>query len=448
MTSRSIRRFAIAALVFPSILWSVPRAGAEIPYALTSIRVVHAVPGATGIDVALDGEVVAREIGFGEVGESATVEPGDHELTVTASGGAGTAIVEEQVRIDEGAAYIYTLFGDIGETEGRINEVNLDALPAGEARLRLINVAESAGEIDLIQTGGEEIFDRVAFDRDTAYAPVAAGPHRLELRGGDDQAQLLAEVEIDAADGLVYDLIAYEDPQAGAVAVLVVQTSASPPCSRIVGVGTPADACLRVVNAVGVDGVTVAIASGQPVGPLRRGEATGFLPVSGGEDLPIELTGVSLEADSIDLESGQAYLVVVTGGESPALILAKIDLTPLPDGQARVRLIHALDGFGDADVKVPAVDDQVLIFHDLEQADASRYRVFDAGEWQFELTGDDDQRLEPWLAIETGLVYDVVVLNGTDGPELLVVTSPAEIRGAEGSPVAADPGATPLPAAP
>ena len=68
-----------------------------------TLRFVHTIPGANSVDVYTDGQLTISGLNFGSASTYVTVNSGDHQLKVTASGST-IALWEQTVSAADGSA--------------------------------------------------------------------------------------------------------------------------------------------------------------------------------------------------------------------------------------------------------------------------------------------------------------------------------------------------------
>ncbi|MDQ3467510.1 MAG: DUF4397 domain-containing protein, partial [Chloroflexota bacterium] len=109
-----------------------------------------------------------------------------------------------------------------------------------------------------------------------------------------------------------------------------------------------------------------------------------------------------------------------------------VNLTPLPEGQARGRVIHASPDADNIDI---AVAEGEIIFEDVEYREVSNYAPLDAGDYTLEVrpAGEDTVALELDLPVEAGITYDAIAIGRMDDQslELLILESRAAVREGE-----------------
>jgi hypothetical protein len=153
--------FALVVALLP--LQSPPaKAQDESVEADATVRVIHASPGAPEVDVLLDGQTLLQGLAYGTASSYATITPEEHRLQVVPTGQtADAAVVDETIDAAPGQAYLLAVYGLLNDIGGDIYDVDLSEIEPGQARVRLINFSPDAGDVDLLETGGDEWFGDV-----------------------------------------------------------------------------------------------------------------------------------------------------------------------------------------------------------------------------------------------------------------------------------------------
>jgi hypothetical protein len=426
-----------------------------------TVRFVHASPDSPQVDVLLDGTPVAQGLAFGAATEYAPLPAGDHQLQLMPSGQSGAQpLIDTQISAESGQAYIVAVQGLAAELEATVLTVNLDALDPGQARARLINAIPDSDQINVGIAGGDNWFEGVGFKDSTDYQTVTPGAYDLTVALPDSEAPLVTVPGIQITEGAVYDIFALGQIGAGTVTLLALETTVSQPCSALIGVGAPYDACVRFVHASpdapAVDAYVGGVLSVQG---LQFNTSTDFVNYPAGEQqIQVTASGAPATDAVIDttqeLEAGQAYQIVLTGTlEEIEATVNEVDLTPLPQGQVRVRLIHASPDAGQVDM---AFGDGPPVAEGIDFRAASDYQIIDAASTDLVLyqAGEQTEVVRTTLDLQESMVYDVVLLGRAQDQSLqfLVLTAPTMPRQGEvatpvGSPMAS-PGASPVIGAP
>ncbi|MDP9363778.1 MAG: DUF4397 domain-containing protein [Chloroflexota bacterium] len=418
-----------------------------------TIRLVHASPGAPEVDVLLDGQPLAEGVAFGAVTDYVPLTPETHQLQVVPAGQtADAAVIDEELEAGTGEAYIFVIRGPLNEIEGEVLDVDLDAVEPGQARVRVIHASPDAEEVDVAVTGGDVLFDGVGFGDATDYQDAAPGTYSFDLRGEEDR--VLATVPSIAIEaGQVYDIVAIGQVSERSLNLLSLVTNVSRPCSEVLGLaGTGEDACVRLVHAA-IDAADVDVyAEDSPLAQgLAFGNATEYvnLPAGDGRQLRVAAAGTSpdesiLDAE-VDLEAGQAYQIVAGGqGEELEAIVSEVNLTPLPENQARIRVVHASPDAGNVDV---GIAEGPTVVEGIEAGNASPYATVDAGAYTLEVrpAGEDTVAVAVDAEVEAGVAYDAVALGRAEDQTLrvLILPSTAAVREGELATPAAEVETTP-----
>jgi len=405
-----------------------------------TIRVVHASPGAPNVDVLIDGQPVVQNLAFGAATEYLPIPGGDHKVQVTPTGqNADAALIDSDLSVDAGNAYIFVAVNRLNDIEGEVYDVNLDNVDSGKARVRVIHASPDAGDIDVSVTGGDELFGGVSYRDATDYKDLDAGSYSLDIKGDGDRVLLTAQ-NLPIEDGKAYDIIAIGQIADNTFALLPLETTVSIPCATALGSdGGTEDSCVRIVHvAPGSPEVDVYLNDSPIVMGLTYGTSTDFVAVPEGDNRKIQVVaagGTPGDSDLVDAEfdvnSRDAYEVIVSGNPDDLQAdSAELDLSPLPDGQSRVRVIHSSPDAGGVDV---AVADGPTLFEGVDYRDKTDYTTIDSGTYKVQLKKDDEVALEGDLTFEPGMVYDVLAIGRADDNtlSLLVLSAAALVR--EGS---------------
>jgi hypothetical protein len=402
-----------------------------------SIRFVHASPGAPNVDVLIDGQPAAQNLAFGAATDYIAIPSGDHKVQIVPSGqGADAALAETDLSADGGNAYEVVALGRLKDIEAKIFEVNLDALDAVKARVRVIHASPDAGSIDVVVSGGDTWFGGVDFKDATDYKDVDAGTYSLDVKGDNDRVLLTAQ-GIDVAAGSVYDIVALGQVADTSLTLVPLETSVSEPCAEVLGLkGGVEDACVRVVHAAPGTGPVDVYVNDSPVAQgVTFGTSTNFVVLPSGDGRKVQVTtagkapgdGDLLDAD-IDLDGRGASEVVVTGDpDDLKATTAKLDLSPLPGGQGRLRIIHASTDAESVDI---AIADGQKLFEGVDFRDVTDYKTIDAGTYKLQVKKGDTIALTGDATLDAGMVYDTIVVGRTadNTLALLILAAQASVR--------------------
>src|SRR5215207_9853655 len=410
---------ALALVVALLPLQSTPaKAQDESVEADATLRVIHASPGAPEVDVLLDGQTLLANLAYGTTSSYATLTAEEHRLQIVPTGQtADAAVVDETIDAAPGQAYLLAVFGLLNDIGGDIYDVDLSEIEPGNARVRLINFSPDAGDIDLLETGGDEWFGNVALGDASEYRDIPPGTYSADVRGDDDRV-LLTVSELPFEETRVYDVVVLGQIADDSLAVQSLVTTVSPSCGEVLGLqGESSDACVRLVHAApDAPPVDVYLNDAEIAQNLEFGTATEYVlaPSGDGRGVRVAATGTPVDEAiidaSLDFDPGQAYEILVTGaGDDLEATITGTDLRPLAQGQARLRVINASPDAGPIDIGVQGSEDN--LFEGVDFRDATDYVVLDAGDYALEVRpGGEDMTvaLESNATFEEGVTYDLI----------------------------------------
>jgi len=450
-----VRRFGItvalclAMLVLPL---AVHHSGAQDPTETdASVRIVHASPDAPAVDVIVDGAVVASNLTFGQITDAISVSPAAHQLQIVPTGqDAASAVIDTSFDPEGGKTYIVAAAGLLKDIEAKVYDVHSDDLDAGKSRLRLINLSPEDTSVDVYQTGGDELFNDLEFGEASDYTDLDAGAYDLEVRPHDQETASLSVPAFQVDEGNAYDLLFIGTNADNNLSVIPVTTPVQTPCSAVLGIGTPDDACVRVIHASpDSPAVDIYVNGSKVVENLAYQAGTDFVALPSGNDREIQIVAAGGSVDdalfdtSVDFGPGKAYdVIAVDMADNLDAMVENVDLSVLPEGQARLRLFHTAPDVDDVSL---VVTDGPTLVDGIGFKDVSDYQTVDAGTYDIQLKHGDDVLIRVQdFTVEAGQVYDVLAIGRSDDQtlQLIAFTAPAELlTGGEASP---ELGATPM----
>ena len=419
------------------------RAQDDVARADATLRIIHASPDAPAVDVLVDGQPLLENVKPDSASEYQAISPEKHRVQIVPAGQtADAALVDEEIDAAPGAAYIAAVYGRLNDLQGAIIDVDLSEIEPGHARVRLLNFSPDTGNVDLAETGGDVWFDDVALGEVTDYRDVTPGGISADLRGDDDRV-LQTIPELGFAEARVYDVVVLGQVADDSLTVVNLATRVSPPCTEVLGItGAPEDACVRLVHAApDAPAVDAYLNDAQVAADLSFGTATEYaaVPSGGGRGVRVVAAGGDTEESildgSFDLDPGQAYEILVQGsGTDLGFNITGVDLRPVAEGQARLRVIHASPDAGAVNIGVEG--DDANLFEGVDFGSATDYVILDAGDYPIEVRpGSDDMTvaLRSETTLDAATVYDLVAIGRPDDRSLnlLVLTAPVAIQTGE-----------------
>jgi hypothetical protein len=236
------------------------------------LRVVHASPDAGPVDVLLGETVVVPGLAYGSASQFAAAPSGEQQIRVVPAGQApDQAAIDTTQTLEAGQAYQITATGLLEEIEATVNQVDLTALPEGQARLRVIHASPDLGTVDVALAGGATVAEGVEFRGSSNYTTLDAGQYGLQLREADGDTLLLEVPPTELQAGMVYDVYAIGQSEDGTLQAVVLTAQAAvrtgqvatPIAATPAAAATPAGVATPVV-AVGASPVVEAPGAATP----------------------------------------------------------------------------------------------------------------------------------------------------------------------------------------
>jgi hypothetical protein len=192
------------------------------------VNIIHASPDAPGVDVYVDGEMALENLEFGNASGWVALPAGEHQVQVTATGGAPEdAVIDAPVILEAGAAYEVAAVGLLANIAPVIYQTDLSALGDDEARIKVVHASPDVAGVAV--TGGDVLIENLEFPAASEALVVPAGSYDLEVRpsGSEDVALPLPGVVLEA--GTVYTVYAIGQAGDGTLTVLVVSSTTVAP---------------------------------------------------------------------------------------------------------------------------------------------------------------------------------------------------------------------------
>ncbi|MBW3633026.1 MAG: DUF4397 domain-containing protein, partial [Chloroflexi bacterium] len=197
------------------------------------LRVIHAAPDAGTVDVHAGAAVIAQGLEFGAASTFAAAPNGLQPLRVVPPGEpVDPAIVDEQAIVDTtldlaaGSAAQIVVSGLGEDLQATIAGVDLRALPANQARVRVVHASPDLNAIDVAIASGPTPFQGIAFGSQSGYVVFNAGPSSFQLRESGVDTPLLEALDVPIEPGMVYDLVVIGQSETGTLQMMILDASA------------------------------------------------------------------------------------------------------------------------------------------------------------------------------------------------------------------------------
>jgi hypothetical protein len=203
------------------------------------LRLAHLSPDTPAVDVYVD-SVSAPGVGitlpgvsYGTISDYQSVPPGTYAVSMRSAGAAADSppVLSTTVEVAQGNARTVAGLGKFADLGLSVLDDDLITPPAGQARVRLIGGAASAGTI-AASVGGTPVSPALDFATASGYVDVPGGATTLQVTpsGGTP-----TDLPVDLAPGSVYSLLVL-DRSGGGLTVSPALDAASPGVVPVGGV--------------------------------------------------------------------------------------------------------------------------------------------------------------------------------------------------------------------
>jgi len=154
------------------------------PVPVAQLLVVHVSPDAPKVDVALDGMRIGGSIAYANA-TGYMNEPGaTAHLVVTASSG-GARVLDATVPVAVSTSYSVFACDSLAQLKTLVLTDELSAVPAGQARVRFVNLAAGQPPLKIAITGGDTLVAGLGFMQSSPWMLLNAGDYDFDvIKGG------------------------------------------------------------------------------------------------------------------------------------------------------------------------------------------------------------------------------------------------------------------------
>jgi len=187
------------------------------------LRVAHASPDAPAVDVQFDNETVLSDVEYGSVSDYLTIEPGDHNVTITAANESDEVVFEGEVVFQRRAALTLAASGEVTENastdfEPVIFNDNAYEPTENESAVRVVHLSPDAPDVDVTTANGSVVLaDNVSFGNVSDYSAVPAGNYSVAIREPTptNDGPVVTTVDVSLANETAYSAMAlgYLNPE-------------------------------------------------------------------------------------------------------------------------------------------------------------------------------------------------------------------------------------------
>jgi Domain of unknown function (DUF4397) len=336
------------------------------PKPQANLRILHASPGAAGVDVLLDGGRILTGFTYKDATAFNQVEAGKRNIKVFATTTTTPALIDASPDLVEGKYYTVIAANSVAAIEPLVIEDDGVAPATGKLKLRVAHLAPKAGAVDIyltaptddiLSTSFAPTLANVAFKAVSPVQEIAPGDYRIRMTAAGSKAVIYDSSKLTLPAGANLLLAALEQ-NVGTSPVTLVSLSRNYQIPRTEIADT--NALFRLVN-LSPDAAPLDVLVDNPadtVPPAISGVAypanSAYVPLpSGTHNFKLTAAGsrTGLVNGDSALGASSAYSVFAMN------LLAKIEivvaqdfLAPPTAGNAFIRFVHGSPDAGAVDV--------------------------------------------------------------------------------------------------
>ncbi|KXK20760.1 MAG: LPXTG-motif cell wall anchor domain-containing protein [Chloroflexi bacterium OLB15] len=402
----------IIALV-AAILMIAPASAQSTETAL--LRFVNVIPGAASLDIFVDGQLAAARLDYGEASLYIPAPAGAHTVVATQAG-VTTTLWEQEINANAGAAL--TLVASSTDSLGFQTFLDdLNPLSLGQARLTAIHAIAGAGAVDITLADGRAVIPGLTYNvpYGTLDVPSAVYEVLVVPEGDSVENAIIGVTPLKLNSSTSYMVIAYGTTSDANLLILSAPTLPE-------DAGSFTGGFARVAHAIpGAPEVDVYLDDTLIAPSLALGDSTVYMALPSGEyEVNLRLPGEpdALESAQLTVAEGQYTSTLALGTpENVAIESFASNLGGITPEMASLLLVNALAD-GSATVSTSAGNEIVT---DVAAGSTASAELAPAEETLVVSTDVSDATVELNGSIYGGVFYEVVVVSGDGGPEVIAL---------------------------
>ncbi len=381
-------------------------------------RFVHAIPGASAIDIYTDNTLTIANLQLGDASLYVHLPAGEHQVTVTQAN-VTTALWTQTITVDAGSAYTYVAATTDPLTFTQYKD-DLAPLPLGKSRITAIHAIAGGPALDILLSDGRPVVSGLAYPQEYGTLDVPALVYQLAVvPTGEAVDKALVPAQPYALDS-------------GTSYALLVYGTAARPQVKLLGAAGDSDTAggsIRVAHGVvGADPVDIYLNNTLVAPSLAFGETSEYMAAPAGTyNVSVRQAGTQedLGIGSVDLKEGDTVTALALDQGGITVQTYNDTVSTITSAQAGVNVINALPG---SETVTVTAGDGAAVVSDVPPAQTGSGMVGPtAGDLTVTINGDaPTTKTLTTGSLYGGLYYDIYVAQGQDSPDA-VLLGPASI---------------------
>jgi hypothetical protein len=413
---------SLALLIVAAIAGCTLKSGGYSTSSPPKLRFFNAAMEIGAVDISVGGILEASVLAFEGATTYRSVPLGSQPV-VTNVALTSTVVTQTSQDFEKDERFTYILYGRPNSPQTVILQDNVELPGGGAYKIRLINVANESGPLDLYITSPGAVIDpnataniaNIAFGAASDYVVPNSGDVQLVLTATGTKTPIYTSGTITLSERNAYGLIAYNNgnPNLVSAAVITMDTLGS---GQLV---SSVQGQIRLVDAVtGPPAINMVVDGTTAIGGIPYAQASPYQPaVAGTHTVSIEATtapGASLNSNSIIFTPGGSNTILAYGPSTSVLQVPMTDINLLPQtaGNARLRIVNA----NSSSLNVQTFINGNLAVGAEAPGQPSLYFEFPAGTYLFSFVNAADSSLMldvPNVVLEANRTYTIYVMGAT-----------------------------------
>lgn len=178
----------------------------SLPRVNTNIRIIHANPTTSNIDVYANGSLVASNIAFGKISKYLTLTPGEYNFQLYPTGTYDTPMLSQDIQLIANANYTISFVAlSNNPFLFRLKDDNI-ATTRAQAYLRFINLSQNSPLLSLSLPNNFVLFNSAEFLETTGYYQLSPGIYNFEVSFGSSDVTVKYIKNLTLEGGKLYTI--------------------------------------------------------------------------------------------------------------------------------------------------------------------------------------------------------------------------------------------------
>ncbi len=185
------------------------------------LRFLHASPGSPALDIFVDSLIVLTQFNYAEASTYLQIDEGTRQISVN-SAGTTQPLIDLSLNLKDGTDYTLLIANSAPHVEGVLIEDSNVEPKFGEMKIRFVNSAPSAPDLDVYITnqnddlaGAISNFSNLSFGQSSEYQGLDEGEYRIRFTQAGTKTVLIDSGGIRFDAGQIRTLVALDSAGGG-----------------------------------------------------------------------------------------------------------------------------------------------------------------------------------------------------------------------------------------